>query len=168
MPRTSRSRHATPLRFVILLDPRVEEPVRPGRAQIARYLAATWQAISARRRPALQGNAVTADVIVVTDAEIAELNAAHMRHSGPTDVLSFPMLEYDHERRAFHLGEVIVSLDTARREARERGLPPDEELARYMVHGFLHLLGYDDDTRAHAKEMEAIQEKILKTVRSKP
>lgn len=99
--------------------------------------------------------------MVVGDDEIAGLNKRHMQHEGATDVLSFPMLEYDQERDAFMLGEVVVSSETAQREAKERMLEPAEELSRYIVHGFLHLLGYDDQTEAQAREMEKLQERIL-------
>ncbi|MBI3828444.1 MAG: rRNA maturation RNase YbeY [Planctomycetes bacterium] len=135
---------------------------RPARPDVERLLEAVWHALPPRRRPKWAGHPrVAADVIVVEDAEIAELNARHMRHEGATDVLSFPMLEYDYEREAFMLGEVVVSSETAQREAQARTLEPVEELSRYIVHGFLHLLGYDDETEAQAREMEALQERIL-------
>ena len=95
------------------------------------------------------------------DDEIAELNKKHMDHEGPTDVLSFPMSEFDPEREAFLLGEIVVSHQTARREADSRGLPFAEELCRYAVHGFLHLTGFDDDTPEKRSEMEALQEAVL-------
>ncbi len=99
--------------------------------------------------------------MLVGDAEIAELNAQHMRHDGPTDVLTFPMGEPDFERKAYFLGEIVASHETAAREAAARGLDPREELARYCVHGFLHLLGYADGTPARRQAMEAVQERAL-------
>ena len=99
--------------------------------------------------------------MLVDDREIAAFNLSHLKHRGPTDVLSFPLGEFDPERRAYHLGEIVVSFETAHREAAARGLPYAEELSRYCVHGFLHLLGYTDDTEAQRREMFAIQEKIV-------
>ncbi len=102
------------------------------------------------------------DIHLLDDAEIAKLNQTHMKHAGPTDVLSFPMGEPDPERGAFNLGEIVASFETAQREASARDISFEEELSRYCVHGFLHLLGYDDDTAAHQKEMFAVQEKSLR------
>ncbi|MCW8131620.1 MAG: rRNA maturation RNase YbeY [Planctomycetota bacterium] len=148
--------------FSVLLVKRPGTMKSPAREDVERLLARAWAEVPPRRRPRLEGSAaVSADVIVVIDEEIAELNQTHMRHDGPTDVLSFPMLEFDHEREAFMLGEVVVSSETAQREAQARCLDPVEELSRYIVHGFLHLIGYDDDTEAHAREMEALQERVL-------
>jgi probable rRNA maturation factor len=84
-----------------------------------------------------------------------------MRHRGPTDVLSFPMGDFDPERGAFFLGEIIVSHETAAREAQERGLTRENELARYAIHGLLHLLGYDDATPREAAAMARLQERLL-------
>jgi len=71
------------------------------------------------------------------------------------------MGEVDLERGAYHLGEIVVSFDTAVREAKTRGLTIENELSRYCVHGFLHLLGYDDQTPQQQKEMFQMQEKAL-------
>jgi probable rRNA maturation factor len=101
------------------------------------------------------------DVLVMDDAEITRLNLAHRHAAGPTDVLAFPMGEPDLERRAFLLGEIAVSFETAAREAAARGLRRDEELARYVVHGFLHLLGYEDGPKARRRAMERVQERAL-------
>jgi probable rRNA maturation factor len=96
------------------------------------------------------------------DRRMAGLNADHLGCTGPTDVLSFPMGELDPEREAFFLGEIVVGFEIAEREARERGLTVENELARYAVHGFLHLLGFEDGTPERAREMEALQEEILR------
>jgi probable rRNA maturation factor len=104
---------------------------------------------------------VAVDVLVMDDAEIARLNRSHRHEPGPTDVLAFPMGEPDLERRAFLLGEIAVSFETAAREAAARGLRRDEELARYVVHGFLHLLGYEDGTEAQRRALERVQERAL-------
>lgn len=64
------------------------------------------------------------------------------------------------------LGEVYVSVTTARREAKARGIPFEEELLRYAVHGMLHLFGYDDGTPARRKRMWARQEGLVAETRS--
>lgn len=100
-------------------------------------------------------NAKQADVSVaiVDDAEMHELNRRFLDHDYPTDVLSF-VLEQDDDRLE---GEVIVSAETARRRSLEEGWSAFEELTLYVVHGTLHLLGYDDqsgDARTTMRQRE--------------
>ena len=148
--------------FDVMLVRRTGSPARPGKDKLMALFERTWKLLPASRRPDRQGlKRVAVDVLVVDDAEIEKLNAAHLKERGPTDVLSFPMGETDFERDAFHLGEIVVSYDTAAREAKSRGLTLENELSRYCVHGFLHLLGYEDATSTQQKEMFEIQEKSL-------
>lgn len=128
---------------------------------LIRLFGAAWKIVPAARLPQPVPRRVALDIHAVSDAAIAPMNWKFMKHKGPTDVLSFPLGDFDPVRRAYHLGEIVVSCDTAQREARERGLSGDEEFARYCVHGFLHLLGYDDATPALRKAMFAVQEKAL-------
>src|SRR4051812_35561007 len=150
----------------VAADWRPGAPENPTRDELAALFERAWALVPATRRPKLRGAMKLAvDVHVIGDAEIAELNQSHMKHAGPTDVLSFPMGETDPERGAYNLGEIVVSFETAQREAAARKLPYAEELSRYCVHGFLHLLGYDDDTPPHRREMITLQEKALNVVR---
>lgn len=100
-------------------------------------------------------------VAVVTDAEIRRLNRRFLGHDRATDVLSFRLDGGPAGKRGF-LGEVVVSADTAAREARRRRLPPGEELLRYVAHGILHLLGYDDRKPRDRARMWARQERELR------
>lgn len=90
-------------------------------------------------------------VSVVDDAAIAELNERFLAHAGPTDAIAFSYA--DDPAPDGVRGEVVVSAETARREARARGLDPREELLLYVAHGTLHLLGWDDDTPARRRAM---------------
>jgi probable rRNA maturation factor len=99
-------------------------------------------------------------VTVVDDARMAELHERYMGIEGPTDVLSFP-LDDGTPGPVPLLGEVVVSEDTATREARERGLTPRYELLLYVVHGTLHLLGYDDHAAKDRERMHTRQAEIL-------
>jgi probable rRNA maturation factor len=138
-------------------------PRAPKPAQVRAACAAALAHVPRSRHPeAFARKALSLDVLLVNDERIAELNAQHLHHEGPTDVLSFPMNDDDPARRAFHLGDVVISFETAQREAAERGLPLAEEIVRYCVHGFLHCLGYDDSTPAKRKAMFAIQENAVK------
>jgi probable rRNA maturation factor len=139
-------------------------PDKPGETELAALFLRAWSLAPFAHHPDLLGNPrLTVDIHYVNDAEISELNLQHMNLHRPTDVLSFTMAEVDPERRAFNLGEVVVSYETAQRESAARKLPPTEELSRYCVHGFLHLLGYEDDTAAKRKAMFAVQEEALKS-----
>lgn len=101
-------------------------------------------------------------VTVVDDAAIAELHQRWLGVPGPTDVISFPLEEEDEAPGPEPLlGEVVVSIDTAAREARERGLPLERELLLYVIHGTLHLLGYDDQAEPERARMHARQEEVL-------
>lgn len=78
---------------------------------------------------------------VGTDA-IRTLNRKFMRRDRPTDVLSFPFGAAGPDGR-FYLGDVVIAVPVAARQARERGHGLEEELKLLVIHGFLHLLGYD-------------------------
>lgn len=98
-------------------------------------------------------------VTLVDDDRIAQLHVDYMDIPGPTDVISFPL--GDPEDPVPILGEVVVSVDTAAREAEERGITLREELLRYVVHGTLHLFGYDDHEPEDYAAMHARQEELL-------
>ncbi len=90
-------------------------------------------------------------VALVDDPTIHELNQRFLQHDYPTDVLSFVL-----EKGPDHLdGEVIVSLDTAIRCATEYGWPAENELLLYVVHGTLHLVGFDDQNDEQRRQMRA-------------
>jgi probable rRNA maturation factor len=94
-------------------------------------------------------------VAVVDDQKMHELNLKYLQHDYATDVLSFPL--NDDEDGPLE-GEVIVSIDTAEREAAEYGWKTEDELLLYAVHGVLHLVGYDDQDlkdRIAMREAEA-------------
>ena len=93
-------------------------------------------------------------VALVDGARIARLNQAHLGHEGPTDVISFPAEEGEEGR----CGEVIICMEVAEEQARERGHSLAHELAILTAHGTLHTLGYRDDTEGSRAEMEALQE----------
>ncbi|MEW6546098.1 MAG: rRNA maturation RNase YbeY [Bacillota bacterium] len=91
----------------------------------------------------------TVSVALVGDEQIRELNRRFLDRDRPTDVLAFPL--GTGEPGAW--GEVVVSVDTARRQAAERNGGLQEELLLLAVHGTLHLLGQDDDTPAGWQQM---------------
>jgi probable rRNA maturation factor len=102
-------------------------------------------------------------VALVDDTEMARLNRDHLGHEGPTDVLSFDLREEGDGKTAID-GEIVLSLDMAARQARNRGHSVEAELALYAVHGTLHLLGYGDRRKADAKRMHDMEDEILSSI----
>lgn len=100
-------------------------------------------------------------VRITDDRTIRLINQKFLKHDWTTDVISFGFDEPG------ILGDVVVSVETARRLARELKIPFDHELSRYLVHGALHLLGYDDKTPAARKKMHRRQEWIVKKLKLK-
>jgi probable rRNA maturation factor len=107
-------------------------------------------------------------VVLVRDRAIAELNARYLGHAGATDVLAFPAsLEGWPAGEPRWLGEVVVSVDRAREQARERGLRSATELRRLIVHGILHLCGHGDATPRDRARMRRIEGRYLRATRSR-
>jgi probable rRNA maturation factor len=88
-------------------------------------------------------------VVLVSDRRIAEIHRRFMNAPGPTDVITFQH------------GEIFVSTETAKRQARQFGTSFEHELRLYLVHGLLHLAGFDDKTPAGSAEMKRLQERIV-------
>ena len=94
-------------------------------------------------------------IAIVSDEQIHELNRQYLQHDYETDVLSFNL---GTESAGFELsGEIVVSADTARRCAQERNIKVIDELTLYVIHGTLHLLGFDDKSEAERKKMRAAE-----------
>ncbi len=98
------------------------------------------------------------DIAVVGADEMARLNVQYHGYVGPTDVLSFDLSDpADPALRA----QIIVCTDVALEEAAKRGLRPQREVLLYVLHGMLHLLGYDDTSKPKARRMYARQAELL-------
>lgn len=103
-------------------------------------------------------------IIIVDDNEIQELNKAYLERDRPTNVISFPMQEgVGSGVQPDLLGDVAVSADTAERDARDAGIAPERELAFLLLHGILHLVGYDHERgdEMEAQRMEAKEQEIF-------
>ncbi len=100
-------------------------------------------------------------VVLTGDAELRELNRKYLGIDAPTDVLSFPSSEIDPESRAAYLGDVLISVARAEEQARAAGHPLAAEVQLLVVHGVLHLLGYDHRRAADKARMWSAQSKAL-------
>ena len=100
-------------------------------------------------------------IYLTDDAEIAELNGAFRGHTKPTDVLAFSQQERSADEPELTdlpecrdlLGDIVISIETAGRQAEQRRVPLTTELKDLAAHGTLHLLGYEDETEAGAELM---------------
>ena len=92
------------------------------------------------------------NVVLVSDRRMAELHRRFLGESGPTDVITFQH------------GEIFVSTETARRQARRFGTSLDHELRLYLAHGLLHLHGFEDNNASSSAEMKRTQEKLVAKV----
>jgi len=89
--------------------------------------------------------------------ESQDLNLEYLQKDYPTDVLSFPLRQQ--LPGGFYLGDIFICFPLAREQAQQFGIPPNNELLRLMIHGILHLAGYDHEQ--DAGEMEKLQERLL-------
>ncbi|MBI2368811.1 MAG: rRNA maturation RNase YbeY [Deltaproteobacteria bacterium] len=105
-------------------------------------------------------------VLLVSDRQIARLHQAYLRKPGPTNVIAFPMGEgRGGTPSPGLLGDVVISVETARREARLARRPLQEHLVRLLIHGLLHLLGYvHDRSRPEARAMQAREQRLVAAV----
>jgi len=95
-------------------------------------------------------------VVLTNDQEIQDLNKAFRHKDNPTNVLSFPSEEEG------ELGDIILAYETIKQEAEEAGISPLHHTIHLIIHGFLHLLGYDHEKENEAQQMENMEIQILK------
>jgi probable rRNA maturation factor len=105
-------------------------------------------------------------LLITDDAEIARYNAAYLKRNGPTNVIAFPMTEGEYaDISPDLLGDVVISVDTAAREARDMDIGTEERFTQLLIHGILHLLGYDHETsEIEAEKMERKSEELLNII----
>ncbi len=104
-------------------------------------------------------------VLLTDDTAIRSLNQHYRRHDAPTDVLAFPLEDADTSHRAAPstrvLGDIVISIDTAKRQAGELGHLLHQEIMWLLAHGLLHLLGYDHETTADRRRMDEMTERLV-------
>ena len=137
----------------VTLDVQHEVEAGPDEDDIRRWIEAV-----------LAAEAETAEVEltvrIVDEAEMAELNARYRHKTGPTNILSFPF-EAPPGVELNLLGDLVIAAPVVQREAREQGKTETAHWAHMVVHGTLHLLGYDHLKPAEAEDMEAREINIL-------
>jgi probable rRNA maturation factor len=157
-----------PARPTLFADVLIETPdwgkARLGVTKLVpEILAAAWKKVPARPKVFPE---IT--VILTSDADIKVLNRDYRGKNKPTNVLSFPlwekMADMPPAKGPLPIGDIVVSLETLKREALEQKKPLKAHFTHMLVHGFLHLLGYDHMSESEAEEMETLEIHILKTL----
>ncbi len=125
---------------------------------------AAWSRRIERAAALLAPRAATVNVVIVDDREIRRLNRRFRGKDRATDVLSFSYLETDDAPRTADdvAGDVYVSYQTLSRDARRLGIDAGDLSTRIVVHGLLHVIGYDHETDADAARMERRERSVLR------
>jgi probable rRNA maturation factor len=133
-------------------DWRLFEPIAPA-------IEATGRALT----DLLSMPVVVAAVVLSSDKHVQSLNRAYRGEDKPTNVLSFaaPAVTGGADGIPRFLGDIVLAAETAAREAAKQGMPPRHHLQHLVVHGLLHLFGYDHQSGDEADEMEALEVTIL-------
>jgi probable rRNA maturation factor len=124
-------------------------------------------AVSHSRHAGLAGRELEVSVKFTSDAEVQALNAAWRGKDKPTNVLSFPMVEEAELGAASEpmLGDIVLAQGVCAAEAAEKRIALESHASHLVVHGMLHLLGYDHETgNADAEEMEATERRALAAI----
>jgi probable rRNA maturation factor len=115
-----------------------------------------WRAFTSRALKVVPAEGAGVTVAFISDRAMRELNRRWRGKRGTTDVLSFPVEQEEWERgEGRTLGDVVISVEQAARQADENGLTLDGEIAQLILHGLLHLCGYDHET--DGGEMNALE-----------
>jgi probable rRNA maturation factor len=121
--------------------------------------------IAERMLGELRVSSAELSILLTDDETIQRLNAEHRDKNTPTDVLAFPLMDLNDEQlhtlEGGALGDVVISLDTALRQASQRNCDLTDEVRALLAHGLLHLLGYDHQTDAEELEMNRLADRLV-------
>ena len=108
-------------------------------------------------------------LLIVDDEEIEKLNTEYRGKAKPTNVLSFPMRDGEPPYISSLLGDVVISSETNKKEADDAGITFDERFSQLLIHGILHLIGYDHELSVEdAVAMEEKSLELLKIIENNP
>jgi probable rRNA maturation factor len=127
------------------------------------------RAIAEKMLRSLEREGDELSILLTDDAFITTLNATHRGKDGPTDVLSFAQEEGEGKPSAEEpalLGDVVISLDTAERQARARRHSLVDEVTFLLAHGILHLIGYDHQTDEEEAAMNVMTARLVESAKS--
>ncbi len=109
-------------------------------------------------------------ILIVDDQQIAQFNREYLNRAGPTNVIAFPMRAGRFADITPNLlGDVVISAETAHREGQSAGLSMQDRFDQLLIHGILHLCGYDhENTKTEARRMEKKTEELLEIIKATP
>jgi probable rRNA maturation factor len=139
----------------------MDEALETAGAPVELYSDTLERAAQQVLRQAVTDANSEATIVLSDDAHLQVLNRQFLGIDAPTDVLSFPAGDTDPDSDELYLGDVIISLPRAQAQASAGGHPVQDELQLLVVHGVLHLLGYDHADEDEKAKMWAIQAHIL-------
>lgn len=138
-----------------------------------RSIGSAFRSIQSRGLAEPIAGVVEISLLFADDATVAEMNQTYRGRSGPTNVLSFPNMEEPGPLQSPSadpdpdpappqlLGDIVLARQTVLREAEEQAKPLQDHTLHLLIHGLLHLLGYDHEDDAEAEEMEALEITVL-------
>lgn len=137
---------------------------KPDKALIRKAVKAAF--LAADRGPELLKDKLTVSIVLVDNAGIIEVNKKFLRRDTVTDVIAFDLRDGFAQESGGVWGEVVVSTEKALYESKARNLDFSSEVVLYVVHGILHLLGYDDHVVKDIREMRAKERKALRNMKN--
>jgi probable rRNA maturation factor len=144
-----------------VLNIRIDHPQAAGLEA-----AGIRKAVSAALEAAGSEYDVEATLIITGESELQRLNRDYRGNDEPTDVLSFPDGSPNPENGLIYLGDVAIAYPVAAAHARDMGYRESDEIELLVIHGFLHLLGYDHHNEEERTKMWAIQKQALSVIGS--
>lgn len=120
-----------------------------------------FKAVVAKLKKTLPKTQGELNVVFVDDKAIHVLNKAHRHMDKPTDVLSFSYMDAPDFKTSRMIGEIYISVPTAKRQAPDYGNTLADELRKLIAHGVLHVFGYDHELDADYKVMSALEDQVL-------
>ncbi len=144
----------------VAADILIEAGTWPGKPRLARMVDAALDAALAAARPPLAAGAEVG-IVFTDDAHVRALNRTYRGKDKPTNVLSFPAAPVEKGRFGPPLGDIVLAGETVAAEAAREGLALEAHATHLIVHGFLHLLGYDHVRDDDAAIMESLETSIL-------
>lgn len=121
-----------------------------------KYIISVWEAVGAITQIPQKG---IINIIVVSENDMEELNQSYRKKEGPTDILTFSYLN-SVERATDIAGEIYLCLEKIRLYALEREVSYESQLRYIIIHGLVHMMGYDHETDNESREMEKIEQKV--------
>jgi probable rRNA maturation factor len=142
---------------IVLIEEAGDWSEFPAREELVANVAAIMVKYASCAR--LRGR--DANVVLADNELVRSLNRTYRGKDGATNVLSFSFVSPSGSEETAHLGDVVLALETVVREATEQSIPPAHHFQHLVVHGLLHLIGFDHEAEPDAVEMEQLETRIL-------